>query len=123
MWFQIRSLFGFLRAADRIIDGIICFLLVLNDKEHRNRYRRRNNSCSDKKRAKSEPYQYYNSHRAFSLKRSRHYSLDGMHTVFGFIEDDGLASLDNLVGDLHTVDTEFFVDIAADSGIKVVECG
>ena len=43
MWFQIRSLFGFLRAADRIIDGIICFLLVLNDKEHRNRYRRRNN--------------------------------------------------------------------------------
>ena len=43
-------------------------------------------------------------------QRCRHNGFDGVHAVFGFVEDDGLCRLENLVGDLHGIDAEFLVD-------------
>ena len=50
-----------------------------------------------------------------------HDGLDGVHSVLGLIEDDGLRAFEHLVGDLHLGDAELFADLAADGGVEVVE--
>ena len=46
-----------------------------------------------------------------------------MHAVFGFVEDDGGGRLEDLIGDFHAGKTEFFVNVATDGGLEVVEGG
>ena len=52
-----------------------------------------------------------------------HDGFDGVHAVFGFVEDDGLGAFEDFVGDLHGGQTVFFADLLADGGAEVVEGG
>ena len=44
-----------------------------------------------------------------------------MHTVFGFVENDGLFTLKDFVGDFHAVDCKLVKNLLADGGLQVVE--
>ena len=63
-------------------------------------------------------------HRGFCiLKSGGHNSLDGVHAVFCLVKDDGSFALEDLVGDFHAGDAELIVDLLADDGVQIVECG
>src|SRR5690349_10008285 len=47
--------------------------------------------------------------------------LDGVHPVFGLVEDDGVGAREHLVRHFHLADAEFPVDLLADLGLAVVE--
>lgn len=58
-----------------------------------------------------------------NLQRCGHDGFDGVHTVFRFVEDDGLAALEDLIRDLHRVKSVFLADLFADGGVQIVERG
>ena len=57
------------------------------------------------------------------LQRGVHHSLDGVHTVFGFLELAGLVTEEHVVGDFHRLKAELLVDILAHGRLTVVEGG
>ena len=53
---------------------------------------------------------------------SHHHGFDGVHTVLGFVEDDGVLGLEYLLGHLDAVQTELFVHVASHLSFQVVVC-
>ena len=55
------------------------------------------------------------------LQCRSHDGLDGMHPVFGFVENDGSVAFKDFIGNFHAVDGEPVVDLLADGGLQVME--
>ena len=51
-------------------------------------------------------------------QRGHHDGLDGVHTVFGLVEDDACGTFEDLFGNLDTVKSELLVDVASDLGLQ-----
>ena len=49
-----------------------------------------------------------------------HDSFDSMHPVFGFIENDGLFTFKDFVGDFHAVNGKLIKNLLADGGFQIV---
>ena len=56
------------------------------------------------------------------LQRSRHNRFDRMHSIFRFVEYDGLRRQEYLICNFHLADAEFFAHFGSDDSIEIVKC-
>ncbi len=54
---------------------------------------------------------------------SNHHGLDGVHPVFGLVENLGMLAAEDLVGNLHRVKAKLLMNFPANDGVEVVEGG
>ena len=55
-----------------------------------------------------------------TLERGCHDGFDGVHTVFGFVENDGLFAFKDFIGDFHAVDSELVMNLLTDKWISTI---